>query len=928
MKKMQPWTLDEYKEIIDFPTHIVAIISPEGTYKKVNDRMDLLGWKGEEIYGENLNDFIHPGDRERTLGAMEKLFTGELALVRDHAVRCLQKDGNYRWLSWSGKVKDGDLYCIGTDISEKVKFEEELIFQTLVLESISEGVVICREEGEILYVNHAEEKLFGYRSEELLGKKLATLNGLSKEESKRKIEEVFKELDARGVWIGEWENRKKDGTLLTTSCQVTNLIIRGERNVVIVQRDVTDKKRKEAERDALQNRFRTFFEQSILPMQIYGMDGFPLEVNQAWCDLFQTTRDELEGYNILTDSSTSNIGLLPYVKRAYAGEAVEAPAFYFDPKDLGRKGRARWLEAWFSPVLDDDKKVKELAIVLKDVTLRKETEAKLKVSMSQKKLAEDNFKLVSDRLSMAVKVGKIGIWEWRPGHNKVFWDETLESIYGYKPGTFTGEINDYTNSIHPEDREKLWETVAEAQKLKRPYILEHRIIRADGEIRWIHCSGTTFYDEAGTPILMMGTAMDITDKKISALDQKFLSEVSEILSSSFNFLETLQTAAEYASEFFCDGCFIDQLTPEGEIKRIVVSSHDESIKDRIIHLHQKFPLRHDPDHPLFKSLFTGKTAYFENTMEMGPLLREKFGDEYLEEVSRINYQSTIVVRLKGRENLLGTMTFFTVKNGKHKFDSRHKYLAEELGYRTSMAIENSLLFLNSQEAIKSRDEFLSIASHELKTPLTSLFLQNQMRKRELDKGNSSLLEESNIRKMIDADERQLKRINRLIDDMLDIARIRAQRLSIQKENFEFCSFVSDVIERFRAQMEASGCDLSLILADPVYINADIYRLEQVVVNLLTNAMKYGAGRPVRIEVVTSSRKLTLKIHDNGPGISPVDLERIFLRFERAVHGREISGLGLGLYISRKIVEEHEGALFATSAPGKGATFIMDLPLSQ
>jgi len=244
-----------------------------------------------------------------------------------------------------------------------------------------------------------------------------------------------------------------------------------------------------------------------------------------------------------------------------------------------------------------------------------------------------------------------------------------------------------------------------------------------------------------------------------------------------------------------------------------------------------------------------------------------------------------------------------------------------------MALENSLLFIHSQEAIKSRDEFLSIASHELKTPLTSLTLQNQMRIRQLEKGDQSVLQESKFRRMIEADDRQLRRINRLIDDMLDIARIRAERLTIHKEEFEFCSFVSDVIERFTPQMESAGCDVTVALTNSVTVSADIYRIEQVIVNLLTNAMKFGAGKPIKIEVTKNSYKVSLLVHDKGPGIDSKDVDRIFQRFERAVTGREISGLGLGLYISRQIVEQHDGTLFVTSQLGEGSTFVMELPLN-
>ena len=169
------------------------------------------------------------------------------------------------------------------------------------------------------------------------------------------------------------------------------------------------------------------------------------------------------------------------------------------------------------------------------------------------------------------------------------------------------------------------------------------------------------------------------------------------------------------------------------------------------------------------------------------------------------------------------------------------------------------------------------------------------------------------------------RINRLIDDMLDISRIRAGKLTFIKEKVEFCAFVKDVLERFRPQVESVGCYMTAVYNEPLVSHIDVYRVEQVIVNLLTNAMKYGAGSPIKIEVMKKQGKIQLHVHDQGAGIKEQDTERIFERFERAISSNEVSGLGLGLYISRQIMEHNQGDLFVRSVVGKGSTFIMELP---
>lgn len=916
-KKTNQWDDSDYREIINLPTHLVAVIAPDGTFHKVNEESnEILGWLPEEACGKKVSDFIHTEDVDNTLGTLSGLLLGTKNIVTHHINRCKRKDGTYRWINWSAKARGGYIYALGTDITEKVQFEQELTIQGLVLESISEGVVITNEAGMIVYINSAEEMLFGYEADELLGNSIYLLNAQNKEESKIYLREVFEALNKDGIWIGEWLNVKKDGTKFITSCRVTTLMLNNERHLVIVQRDISRRKQRQAENEALQSRFKTFFEQSILPMMIFDINGYPLSVNQAFKDMFGS--DSPSDMNLFTHAGTKIFGTLPYIKRAYEGEAVEVPAFYFDPALLGTTGKSRWIEAWFSPVKDENNKIKELAVILKDVTEQMEAQKLLEQTNNAKKVAED-------RLSMAVKIGQVGIWEWRQEEEKLYWDETLMHIYGLTKETFTGKLDQYLKAIHPDDFESTWNTVLQSQRDHKPYIVEHRIIRPDGSIRWIQGSGTAFF-ESGKLILMMGTAIDITEKKVAALDQQFISEISEVLSSSFNITENLEKMSELAIGYFCDGCIIDQLRADGDIERIVVTTRKPIIREKLISIQHNFPLRHTDEHPLFSALITGKTVFMKDAREVWPQMREKFGDAYYNELRQMNVRGSIVCRLKGRESLLGTITFLTDAGSMFTFEDRHKHLAEEIAYRTSMALENSLLYLHSQDAIKTRDEFLSIASHELKTPLTSLTLQNQMRKRQLDKGDHSALDEIKVRKMIESDDRQLRRINRLIDDMLDIARIRASRLTIHKEDFEFCTFARDVVERFAPQMEASGCDLTLNMCDSLMINGDIYRIEQVIVNMLTNAMKYGAGKPIQIEVVKTSYKVSFMVTDNGPGIEAKDIERIFQRFERAVTGREISGLGLGLYISRQIVEQHDGSLFVLSQPGKGSTFVMDLPL--
>ncbi len=491
-----------------------------------------------------------------------------------------------------------------------------------------------------------------------------------------------------------------------------------------------------------QNLFKAIFEQSAFPMQIFGVQGDLLESNRAWEIMFQSSREEAKGYNVFQDPQIINSPVLQGLKNALKGETVELAPFYYDPQKSGNNGRTRWIETCIYPVFNNKGEVEELAVIHKDVTEKMETQLALVRSATERIAAEEKLRLISERLSLAVKAGKIGIWEWIPGTEEIQWDETAENIYGAIPGLLPKTVTSFNELVHPDDRDLVYLTITGGLRNRKSYRVDHRIVKPDGAIRWVQMTGVSVYNENNSPTLMMGTVMDITDRI---------------------------------------------------------------------------------------------------------------------------------------------------------------------------------------EAIKTRDEFVSIASHELKTPLQTLILHNQLRKRSMMKAASDDLCAKKIEQMIETDLRHLSRINRLIDDMLDISKFRSGKLNFIKEKVEFTTFLKDVLDRFKPQVESVGSYLRYQLCEPVKVEIDTYRMEQVIVNLLTNALKYGAGKPIHIELVKSETEVKVLVHDQGPGVKEEDRERIFERFERAVSPEQVSGLGLGLYIAKQIVEQNNGHIYVDSRAGGGSTFILDLP---
>lgn len=222
---------------------------------------------------------------------------------------------------------------------------------------------------------------------------------------------------------------------------------------------------------------------------------------------------------------------------------------------------------------------------------------------------------------------------------------------------------------------------------------------------------------------------------------------------------------------------------------------------------------------------------------------------------------------------------------------------------------------------------MAVASHELKNPLTSLKLQIKLLAKILAaQGASGENRSSEIQRLILSSDQQIKKLVWLIDDMLEVSRISAGKLTLKPTQVDLGAIVKEVCERFAPELAVTKSELRLNLQEGVVGYWDAMRIEQVVTNLLTNAMKYGSGNLIEVSVWNEGHKALLRVQDYGIGITPADQKRIFQRFERAVTAKKYGGLGLGLFISREIVEAHVGKIWVESEPGKGSKFTVELPL--
>lgn len=467
---------------------------------------------------------------------------------------------------------------------------------------------------------------------------------------------------------------------------------------------------------------------------------------------------------------------------------------------------------------------------------------------------------------------------------------------------------------------------------------EEEIQTKNQGIRILHTKKIPLFGKDGQPQYIMGVAEDITDKKKSEEDMLrmikeeavlkereiatardiFLAKVSTLLSSTLDYNETLNLLANLSVTALGDWCTISMINNNGVFER-AAGAHVDKKKTALV---EEYMYKYPPDPRVFN---VNEDATFYNYQISNSELRAMVKDErQLEMLLELGANSSMIVPIKARGKIRGSLAFIA-GTSKPNFTALDMVLAEDLGRRAGIAIENALLYSSAQSAIRARDEFVSIASHELKTPITSLKMQLQMMLRGISVEKQITPTPEKLFKALTSSSNQIDRLTVLIEDLLDVTRIETGKLTYKFEKVDLGLMVKEVMDRFSEEAKYAKTEFKVNLQDNVMTFCDRYRIEQVLVNLLSNAIKYGSNSPIEVTVYKEQGKAIFMVKDNGMGIAKEMQSKIFERFERAISSTNISGLGLGLYITKQIIDAHQGAIDVESELNKGSTFKVFLP---
>lgn len=531
-------------------------------------------------------------------------------------------------------------------------------------------------------------------------------------------------------------------------------------------------------------RFRVLVEQTPFAFQLYSRKGDHLYANPAWEKIWQTSRDVLKDYNILSDLHSHIGNNAKLLSEAFNGSVVTIPEFYYDPAKMGNDGRPRWLKTHFFPVRNSHGELVQIAQVLEDVTSE-------------------------------------------------------------------------TNSLQRD---------------------------------------------------------------------MFLSKASKFLGSTLEVDEILMNIVELCVEQSADLCAIDLLEEDGNLRRVKAAGTDDLHRTFIPIMEKCPPAFHILKHPAIQALQNQRTVAI-------PVFNQDWREKST--VSQAHHdlmkhtkpKSLIAVPLLARGRPLGVLTVIYTEMSGRTYNEMEVSLFEEIAERTAAAIDNAQLYRKSQQAVVVRDTFLSIASHELKTPLTTLQLQLKLIHRWVNEENSVVDVLNRMKPVVEEAQHGIRRITRLVEDMLDISKIASGRLQVLSESLNLSCLTEDICKRLGPFALESGTTIHFRSTSPVYGEWDGMRIEQVISNLIMNACRYGEKTPIHVRVWQDGNDAYVSVQDQGRGIAPQDQKRIFERFERAVSEYEVAGFGLGLFIAQEIVSLHKGDFKVESELGKGAIFTVRLPLS-
>ena len=883
----------------------VIVTDGRGRVRMLNPIAEsLTGWKSKDARDRPLEEvfrIVNEQTRKPVENPVEKVLRlGTIVGLANHTVLIARDGGEHPIDDSAAPIREGDeivgVVLVFRDVSERRRAESAALQLAAIVQSSDDAIFSKDLHGKILSWNRGAEKLYGYTADEVIGQPVYMLVPDDRHDEIRKILAKLR----GGELVDHYETvrRCKNGTLLDVSIVVSPL--QNSSGEIIgasaIARDITAQKRAEHEM-----KLQTLvLERMLEGVSLADENGIILYTNPAENAMFGYEPGELYGQHVKVQNAYP-----PEENERIVAEVIEH-----------LKNHGTWSGEWRNRRKDGSEFLTSSRItaldvggrmywvcVQEDITDRQRARAELQESESRfRQLAEN----VAD-VFYVIDTASGALMYINPAYERV-WGRSCQSLYE-APRSFL-------DAVHPDDRGRIAARL-ERQQRGEATSDEYRITRPDGSIRWIWDRAFPVRDASGLVLRTAGIAEDITARKQTELDLRFLADASRTLATLVSYETTLQNVAQLAVPNFADWCVVHIAGEDGQLKELAVAHVNPAKVEFAKEFGQRYPV--DMTQPTgIPAVYRSGQPELVGEIPEDLLRQAARDDEHWRMIQELGPKSFLCVPLSLRDKSFGTMTFLTAESGR-RYTSADLAIAEDLAYRAAIAVENARLYAELRDEHRRKDEFLAMLAHELRNPLAPI-----------RSGLEVLSLSGIVHESIPLMRLQLEHMVRLVDDLLDVSRIMRGRIQLRKEPVQLGSLLSRAVETVRPLMDASRHTLTVdVPQEPIWIDADPVRLSQVVANLLTNAAKYtDAGGRVQLSARRDNGSAVISVVDNGIGISPELLPRVFELFTQADTSvdRSQGGLGIGLTLVRHLVDLHGGSVSARSdGVGKGSQFTVRVP---
>lgn len=539
-------------------------------------------------------------------------------------------------------------------------------------------------------------------------------------------------------------------------------------------------------------------------------------------------------------------------------------------------------------------------------------------------------------LETAQAIAHLGSWEFNLRTGETNWSAEAYRLLGYAEHEVQSSLDAYLQAVEPEDLPLVQRAVQDAME-GNSYPFEFRTVARGGGPRILQSQSEAVADASGSPQMLLGTILDVTERKRAEWERMqllaeqtaraeaeaarnrvtFLASASARLAASLDYEQTLQTVAELAMPMLADACTVDLLAETGELSRVAGANGEAIEAAQLEGLWSSAAVTET----LSTVLRSGESALYGDIADMD----DGVDQDRLAGLKAIGVRSVIIAALPARGRVLGAITWFGFQH-RAAYTDIERALAEDLAQRSGLALDNARLHAEAQRATNLRDEFLSVAAHELKTPMTTLRGYTQLLAKSTSTGQVPPIQL--LARSVKNIETQSEKLKKLTEQLLDVSRLETGKLPINPVGLDLTELIRGIVQSI--QQSTSRHTIDLQSPETCVVDADPIRFEQVLTNLLDNAVKYSPDGG-RVEVTLSQvddEWVEISVRDWGLGIPPERRDNLFDRFYQAHSEGHYGGLGLGLYVSQQIVELHGGTIDAQFPSDGGSRFMVRLPRSH